>query len=116
MPTPRRIRSLTLAGLAVLGLGVSPVPAYATALTITALSCEAEPAGVLCDGWVSGGTPAYTYTWNPATNYRHDYPSQSEETIYCVVGSRFSLTFSVRDSLGATASKTISVSCSGAHQ
>lgn len=116
MLTPPRIRSLTLAGLAVLGLGVGAVPAYATTLTITALSCEAEPAGVLCDGWVSGGTPPYTYTWNPATNYRHDYSNQSEETIYCAPGTRFSLTFSVRDSLGATASKTIGVYCSGGHQ
>jgi hypothetical protein len=116
MLTPRPIRSLTLAGLAVLGLGVSAVPAYATALTITSLSCEAEPVAVQCDGWVGGGTPAYTYTWNPATSHRNDYSDHSEETIYCVVGSHFNVTFSVRDRVGATASKTIGVYCSGDHQ
>jgi hypothetical protein len=45
-----------------LAKGVNPLSAHAATLTITSLSCEVSLSSLLCDGWVSGGTPAYTYT------------------------------------------------------
>ncbi|MEO6504123.1 MAG: hypothetical protein ABIQ09_19720 [Jatrophihabitantaceae bacterium] len=115
MSHSHRIRALFVAALAVLGMGISPLPANATTLTITSLSCEPTPSALFCEGWVSGGSPAYTYTWNPAGN-RSNFSDRSTDTIYCAVGTGFYVTFSVRDSLGATASKRISVYCSGGHQ
>jgi hypothetical protein len=115
MPQSPRSRAFIIAGLAVAGLGVSSLPAHAATLAITSLSCETTPSALLCEGWVSGGSPAYTYTWNP-TGRQSNYTDHSINTIYCAVGSSYKVTFGVRDRLGATVSKTISVYCSGGHQ
>ena len=114
MTRSHRIRALVIAALAVLGLGVSPLPAAATTLAITSLGCEPTPYAVICEGLVSGGSPAYTYSWNPAGNQSH-YSNGSMNTLYCAPGATFIVTFSVRDSVGATASRTISAYCSGGH-
>lgn len=110
MPQSHRIRALFVAALAVLGLGISPLPAHATTLTITAIVCESTTHAVVCDGYVSGGTPAYTYTWSPAAN---DTSNSSMHTFYCAPYATLTISLTVRDSLGATASKTISAYCAG---
>ena len=115
---PHRTRSLQAAALVVLsgaGMISSASPAYATALTITSLSCESRPVGYLCDGWASGGTGTYTFTWNRATRTRSDYATGSVITVSCPVGSSSgSVTFTVKDSAGATVSQAAgSVPCGG---
>jgi hypothetical protein len=105
-----RIRALFVAALAVLGMGISPLPAQAATLTITSLSCESTGTAVLCEGWVSGGTPAYTYAWNPTGRYQWNYPDHSMNSISCGSGT-LQVAFTVRDRLGATASKTITAYC-----
>ncbi len=118
MGISHRSRSISAAALAVAGtagLITSAAPAYATALTITSLSCESRPVGYLCDGWASGGTGSYTFTWSKATRTRSDYATGSTITVGCPVGSSSGgITFTVRDSAGATVSQTAaSVPCGG---
>jgi hypothetical protein len=96
-------------------MGISAAPAYATTLAVTSLTCETGVRALYCDGWVSGGTGVYTYTWSPASSLRHDYATHSEVTYSCVVGTYVNMTFTVRDSSGATASKSKSAYCSGAN-
>ncbi|HEX8079066.1 MAG TPA: hypothetical protein VF557_02525 [Jatrophihabitans sp.] len=91
-------------------MGISPLPAQAATLTITSLSCESTGTAVLCEGYVSGGTPAYTYAWNPTGRYLWNYPDYSMTSISCGYGT-LQVAFTVRDRLGATASKTTSVTC-----
>ena len=110
----RRIRSLIVAALAVLGLGLSsPAPAFASTLAVTGLGCETSLQGFFCDGYVSGGTGTYTYTWNQAYYARSDYASGSMITVYCEMGTSRTVTFTVTDSSSRTASRTIYVYCSG---
>ncbi|HEX8305885.1 MAG TPA: hypothetical protein VF612_13480 [Jatrophihabitans sp.] len=112
----RRIRSLIVAALAVLGLGVSsPAPAFASTLTITGLGCETVLQGFFCDADVSGGTGAgtYTYTWNQSYYSRSDFASGSMIHVYCERGTSRTVTFTVTDGSYATASKTVYVYCSG---
>ena len=96
--------------LAVLGLGISSLPAHATTLTITAIACESTTHAVVCEGYASGGTPAYTYIWSPAAG---DTSNSSMHTFYCPPYTTMTITLTVRDSLGATATKTISAYCAG---
>jgi len=118
MGTFSRTRPLHAAALVVLsgaGLVAGATPAYASALSITSLSCESRPVGYLCDGWASGGTGSYTYSWSKATRTRSDYATGSVITVSCPVGSSSGgITFTVRDSAGATVSQTAaSVPCGG---
>jgi len=118
MGISHRSRSISAAALAVAGaagLVTSAAPAYATALTVTSVSCESRPVGYACDGWVSGGTGVYSYAWNRTTRTRSDYATGSVITVSCPVGSNSgSVTFTVTDSGGATASKTATaVPCGG---
>jgi len=99
-----------------LAFGMPARPAVAATLTVTALSCEAVRISFLCDGYVSGGTGSYTYTWSIPTKSRYDYPDHSTIIAYCSIGTWVGVTFSVRDSSGTTASKSTSVYCSGAPQ
>jgi hypothetical protein len=114
MGIPRSI-SAALVVLGAAGLVTSAAPAYATALSITSLSCESRPVGYLCDGWASGGTGSYTFTWSKATRTRSDYATGSVITVSCPAGSSSAgITFTVRDSAGATVSQTAaSVPCGG---
>jgi hypothetical protein len=116
MGTFPRTRSLQAAALVVLssaGLISSATPAFATALSITSLSCESRPVGYLCDGWASGGTGVSS--WSKATRTSSDYATGSVITVSCPVGSSSGgITFTVRDSAGATVSQTAaSVPCGG---
>lgn len=95
-----------------LGLGMFTRPVAAATLTITSLSCETLVSGFRCDGWVSGGTGSYTYTWTP-TGTISNYADHSSVLIKCPPGVWVRVTFTVRDSSGATAAKTISQYCSG---
>jgi hypothetical protein len=118
MGTFPRTRSLQAAALVVLssaGLISSATPAFATALSITSLSCESRPVGYLCDGWATGGTGVYTSSWSKATRTRSDYATGSVITVSCPVGSSSGgITFTVRDSAAATVSQTAaSVPCGG---
>ncbi len=105
-----RIRAFLVAALAILGLGVSTQPAHASTLTITAIGCESTTHAVVCEAYVSGGTPAYNYTWSPAAN---DTSNSSMHTFYCPPYTWMTISLTVRDSLGATASKTVSAYCAG---
>jgi hypothetical protein len=110
----RGIPLLTVAALAVAGLGtISPLPAYATTLTVTSLGCEPRPAAIICEGHVSGGTGGNSYSWNPYSGHQSNSTDYSSTTIYCQVGFWYSVTMTVTDSSSATASKTISAYCSG---
>ena len=112
----RPIRSLTVAALAVVGLGInSPLPAYASTLTVTSLGCEPRPAAIICEGYVSGGTGGNTYSWTPYSGHQSNFADHSSTTIYCQVGFWYSVTLTVTDSSSATASKTINAYCSGAN-
>jgi hypothetical protein len=106
---------LLVAALAVLGLGVNPAPANATTLTITLFSCLPQRASFECDAQVSGGTGGNTYTWSPAPFSQYNYPDHSDAVIKCVIGVTYTISFTVRDSSGATANKSIGKYCSGAN-
>jgi len=108
---PRSLRALLVTALAVLGLAISPLPANATTLTITSLSCEPTISAIHCEVSVSGGTPAYTYRWNPSGTLSN---GGAMNTLYCAPGYTFIVT--VTDSLRASASKTISAYCAGRTQ
>jgi hypothetical protein len=108
-----RIRALMVAPLAVLGMAISPLPAQATTLTITSLSCEPTVSAIHCEATVSGGTPAYTYSWNPSGTLSN---GGAMNTLYCAPGYTFIVTVGVVDRLGASASKTISAYCAGRTQ
>lgn len=108
-----RSRSLAVAALAIIGLGISnPLPAHASTLTAT-LGCETLVSGFMCDGYVSGGIPQYTYTWNQTVRYQSDYSDHSTIGVSCSVGQSRYVTFTVQDSSGATASRSLWVYCSG---
>jgi hypothetical protein len=110
MRNSHRIRASAVAALAVFGVGVSPLPAQATTLTITGIYCESTTHAVICEAFVSGGTPAYTYTWGPG-----NVPpsSSSMNTFYCPPYTTMNVYLTVRDSLGATAYKSTSAYCAG---
>lgn len=119
----RSVRRLLVLGavLAVVGAGVPPTSAahrrlLSSPLSVSALSCEAVRISFLCDGYVSGGTGGNTYSWSVPTKSRSDYADHSTIIAYCAIGTWVSVTFSVRDSSGATAARTTSVYCSGAPQ
>jgi hypothetical protein len=113
MRTAHRLQSLTVAALAAAGLGlISPLPAYASTLTVTSLSCEPRPTALLCDGYVSGGAGGNSYSWSPAGHHT-DYANESVMSFGCQIGFWYSVTMTVTDSSSATASKTISAYCSG---
>ena len=112
MRTTRRTRSSKVA--VVVGLGIASMigsapPAFATAVTITSMGCESRPVGALCEGYVSGGTGSYTFTWSRATRTRSDYANGSLVTISCT--GFMNVTFTVTDSSGATASQTGGTVC-----
>ncbi|HEX8767881.1 MAG TPA: hypothetical protein VF714_05890 [Jatrophihabitans sp.] len=113
MPRLPRTRALIVAGLTAAGLGISPLPAQATTLTVTSLSCEPTVSAIHCEAAVSGGTPAYTYSWNPSGTLSN---GGAMNTLYCAPGTTFIVTVRVTDSLGASASKTISAYCAGRTQ
>ena len=115
MSSSHRRRSILVAALVALGsFGMASQPQPAIAATLTAsLSCETTRIGFLCDGYVSGGTGSYTYSWNILTRSRYDGAASSTITAFCTVGTWRSVTFSVQDSSGATASKTTNIYCSG---
>ncbi|MBV9787497.1 MAG: hypothetical protein JOZ51_04955 [Chloroflexi bacterium] len=108
-------RSILIAALVALGsFGMASQPQAAIASTLTAtLSCETLRTAFLCDGYASGGTGVYSYSWNVAYKSRYDGAASSTITVSCTVGTWRSVTFSVQDSSGATASKTVNVYCSG---
>lgn len=110
MSYSHRIRALFVAALAVLGLGIAPLPAHAATLTITSLSCEPTVSAIRCEVTVSGGTPAYTYSWNPTGRLSN---GGAANTLYCPPGYTFIVTVGVVDSRRASASKTISAYCAG---
>lgn len=119
----RSVRRLLVLGavLALVGTGVPPTSAaqgrfLSGPLSVSALSCEAVRISVVCDGYVSGGTGGYTYSWSIPAKSRYDYADHSTIIAYCSIGTWVGVTFSVRDSSGATASRTTSVYCSGAPQ
>jgi hypothetical protein len=114
MVNARRIRSLIVAALAVLGLGINgPAPAFASTLTVTSLGCETTLRGFFCDAEVSGGTGIYTYAWGVPYYARSDYASSSMISVYCAPGGSKTVTFTVTDSGNATASRSVYVYCSG---
>lgn len=82
-------------------------------LIVSDLGCEAMHTSFMCEGHVSGGTGGNTYTWSVPTSSRYDYADYSTMSASCSIGTSVSVTFSVRDSSGATASKTTSAHCSG---
>ncbi|MEO6500447.1 MAG: hypothetical protein ABIQ09_00875 [Jatrophihabitantaceae bacterium] len=110
MPRSHRTRALLVTGLTVLGLGITPLSAQATTLIITSLSCEPTVSAIHCEATVSGGTPAYTYSWNPSGSLSN---GGAMNTLYCAPGYTFIVTVRVTDRLGASASKTISAYCAG---
>ena len=108
------IRSLKVAALIALALGStfsSPLPAFASTLTVTSLDCEVRHGGFICDAHVSGGTGGYTYTWNQVATSRVDGVDSSRMAAACAVGSSPRVSFFVSDSAGATASRTQIVNC-----
>lgn len=114
MLTTRRIGSLVVAVLAVLGVGIgSPSPAFASTLTVNSLNCETRYVGVWCEAYVSGGTPQYSYSWYPARQSSYDSAGYSSGVISCGPGYSITVYFTVQDSLGATASRTLNIYCSG---
>jgi hypothetical protein len=112
VPRSHRIRALFIAALAVVGLGVSSLPAHAATLTITSLSCEPTVSAIRCETTVSGGTAPYAYSWKPSGNY----PTSSWNLYYCAPGTTFIVTVGVVDSRRASASKTINAYCAGGTQ
>ncbi|MBV9822890.1 MAG: hypothetical protein JO144_11675, partial [Actinobacteria bacterium] len=79
MGIPHRTRSLQAAALVVLASAglIAGAPA-ASASTLTAsLTCETYPLGFDCDGFASGGTGGYTFTWSRPTASRTDTATSS---------------------------------------
>lgn len=113
MRTARRIRSLKVAVMVGVGVAsmISPLPAHATTLTITGLSCSRNPMGMQCEGTVSGGTGGYTFTWSQTAQSRYDWSNGSIINIYCQGSS--SVVFTVKDSSNATRSQTAYGNCAG---
>lgn len=113
MSSARRIRSLKVAVLVGVGVAsmISPLPAHATTLTITELGCERTLRGARCEGYVSGGTGSYTFTWSETAQTRYDGPNGSTITIHCEY-YRY-VTFTVTDSSNATRSQTAYALCGG---
>ncbi|HEX8081345.1 MAG TPA: hypothetical protein VF557_14135 [Jatrophihabitans sp.] len=113
MRTARRIRSLKVAVMIGVGLAsmIAPLPAHATALTITELGCERTLWGARCEGHVSGGTGGYTFTWSETAQTRSDYSNWSMITIHCEYSTY--VTFTVKDSSNATRSQTAYALCGG---
>ncbi|HEY0735800.1 MAG TPA: hypothetical protein VGD69_12890 [Herpetosiphonaceae bacterium] len=115
MRSSLRRQSILIAALVALGsfgIASQPQPAVASTLTAT-LGCETLRTGFICDGYVSGGTGIYTYSWNILYKSRYDGAASSTITVSCSIGTTRSVTFSVQDSSGATASKSVNVYCSG---
>ena len=115
MHAARRTRSLKAA--AVVGVGIasllsSSLPASAATLTAS-VSCEGRPAGIICDGYASGGTAPYAFGWNPNFANRWDSATSSTITFGCPSGYTLYVTFTVKDSRGASASSTTRARCGG---
>jgi hypothetical protein len=113
MRAARRLRSLIFAALIAVGLGSSPVPAYAATLTVTSLDCEPRHGGFICEAHVSGGTGTYSYLWNSgAITNSYNFADGSRVVIGCPAGSTTrTITFKVTDSSGATASRSTQIDC-----
>ncbi len=103
----------------VLALSTLVVPAPTNAAQITpaaALSviahCESTGGGgFLCDAFPSGGVSPYRYTWTPGSGAT--ITQNFGGTIFgqCTVGRVISMSVTVRDSRGATASDSTSFRC-----
>jgi len=112
----RRISLLAAATLTVVGLGMSsPLPASATTFTVTSLSCEPHLSSLLCDGSVNGGTGGNSYHWTPGGS-QSNFANSSSLTFGCQIGSWYTVSMTVTDSSGATASRSIRAACSGGNQ
>jgi hypothetical protein len=115
MRTARHIRSMEVTAVVALAVGSvisSAPPASATTLTAS-VTCESRPIGFSCDGYASGGTGVYTFSWSKPTNTRTDLATSSSVTVRCPVGTGGSIMFTVRDSSGATASASGFSRCGG---
>lgn len=118
MRIPRRARSRKVALVVGLGLATvmsSAVPASAATLAITTLDCQARHGGFVCTGSVSGGTSPYTYLWNQgALKTSTSTTTTSNVAVGCPAGSTAvrTISFSVTDSSGATASQSTQIDCS----
>jgi hypothetical protein len=118
MRMPRRTRSTKAAVVAGLGIAAvisSALPASAATLAITSLDCQARHGGFLCTGYVSGGTSPYTYLWNQgALKTSSSTSTSSTAVVGCPAGSTTvrTISFTVTDSDGATASQSTRIDCS----
>ena len=111
-------RALLVVPLAALrlGIGTDPLPASATdPLTISYASCAAQHATVECAGRASGGSGGNAFTWSPTPSSVYNAFDSSTAVTHCVTGISYTLTLTVRDSSGATASKSFGRPCSEAH-
>lgn len=113
-------RLVVLVLLALATVSVS-TPAYAATLTVGSLGCQAAFAGGAagyfydCAAEVAGGTGRYTsYTWriqlwsNPPQYYSTGGPFFSAQ---CTRGGLYTVSLTVRDSGGATASASSRFRC-----
>ena len=114
MPHAYCNRSLKVAGVVALTLAStfsSPLPASASTLTFSSLSCEARRGYLVCEVYFSGGTGGNTYWWNQNTRYRVDYADHTQAMVDCPVGGNTTVAVFATDSSGATASVNRIVDC-----
>lgn len=89
-------------------------PAHAETLTVSNLACYAEAGFFSCDASVSGGTGTYTsFVWGVATGATVTYYNRSGPYFArgCISGYSYSVSLTVTDSAGATASQGTSFYC-----
>jgi hypothetical protein len=99
--------AVAAAGL-IAGVVLPVAPASASALTVQ-LGCESlGESRIACDASVSGGTPQYSYRWSLGSAF-----GGGSVSFGCFPGSRPSVTVTVTDAVGATASATSGALCIG---
>jgi hypothetical protein len=122
MPNIQRSRLMVaaLVALSFIGLCSSPSPAAASTLSAT-MYCTGlgggPPRGYFyCNASVSGGSGSYSYLWQLSSNALIDSQSNGSSSSHidgsCRSNYSYTVTFTVTDSLGATASSISRGFCS----
>ena len=103
---PLGVAALALALAAFAGVGLRS--ASASSVAITMIQCDSGLNHFSCDGYVTGGAPPYTFTWQNqwGTTIQGQDDGYDSSTTYGTCGTGYdSLNLTVRDSVGNTVTK-----------